>query len=64
MICKFFTTNLNKYFCIFVLNLCILNNILVLAGALVKWLWDETHVLKVVSSNPSIVIWMEFFTLI
>ena len=23
------------------------------AGSLVKWLWDETHVLKVMGSNPS-----------
>ena len=36
------------------------------AGALIKWLWEETHVLKVVGSNPAAVYWMDmtFFTLI
>ena len=36
------------------------------AGALVKWLWEETHVPKVVGSNPSTGYWMAmtFFTLI
>ena len=28
-------------------------------GAPVLWLWEETHVLKVVSSNPSTVYWMD-----
>ena len=31
------------------------------AGALVKWLWEETHVPKIVSSNPSTVYWMDIF---
>ena len=25
------------------------------------WLWDETHVPKVVGSNPSTVYWMDIF---
>ena len=29
------------------------------AGALVQWLWEETHVPKVVGSNPGAVYWME-----
>ena len=28
---------------------------------LVKCLWDETYVLKVVGSNPSIIYWMDIF---
>ena len=32
------------------------------AGALVKWLWEETHVPKVVSLNPGIVYWMDIFS--
>ena len=28
-------------------------------GALVKWLWEETHIPKVVGSNPSAVYWMD-----
>ena len=32
------------------------------AGALVWWLWEETHVLKVVCSNPSTVYWMDIFS--
>ena len=35
-----------------------------MAGTLFKWLWEETHVLKVVSSNPITIYWMQFFTLI
>ena len=31
------------------------------AGALVKWLWEETHVPKVVGSNPSTVYWIDIF---
>ena len=31
------------------------------AGALVKWLWEGTHVPKVVSSNPGTVYWMDIF---
>ena len=31
------------------------------AGALVWWLWEETHVLKVVGSNPSTIYWMKNF---
>ena len=35
------------------------------AGALVQWLWEETHVPNVVGSNPGIVYWMDiFFTFI
>ena len=30
-----------------------------MAGALVKWLWEETHVQKVVSLNPDTVYWMD-----
>ena len=29
------------------------------AGALVQWLWEETHVPKVVGLNPSAVYWMD-----
>ena len=29
--------------------------------ALVLWLWEETHVPKVVGSNPSTVPWMDIF---
>ena len=34
--------------------------------ALVKWLWETTHVQEVVGSNPSAIYWMDitFFTLI
>ena len=28
-------------------------------GALVLWLWEESHVLKVVGSNPVTVYWMD-----
>ena len=31
------------------------------AVAVVEWLWEETHVLKVVGSNPSTVYWMDIF---
>ena len=36
------------------------------AGALFQWLWEETHVSKVVGSNPGAGYWMDmtFFTLI
>ena len=30
-------------------------------GALVLWLWLETHALKVVSSNPVASDWMDLF---
>ena len=32
-----------------------------LGGALVWWLWEETHVSKVVSSNPDTIYWMDIF---
>ena len=32
------------------------------AGALVQWLWEKTHVPKVVSSNPSTAYWMDIFS--
>ena len=32
------------------------------AGALVLWLWEETHVPKVVSSNRDTVYWMDIFS--
>ena len=32
------------------------------AGALVKWLWEETHVQKVMGSNPDTVYWMDIFS--
>ena len=32
------------------------------AGALVKWLWEETHVLKVIGLNPSTIYWMDDFS--
>ena len=32
------------------------------AGALVQWLWEETHVVKVVGSNPGTIKWMDFFS--
>ena len=31
------------------------------AGTLVQWLWEETHTLKVVGSNPGTVFWMGIF---
>ena len=33
-----------------------------MAGALVYWLWEETHVVKVVGSNPSTAYYGTFFT--
>ena len=33
-------------------------------GALVLWLWAETHVLKIVGSNPSTIYWMDIFHII
>ena len=33
-------------------------------GALVWWLWAETHVLKIVGSNPSTIYWMDIFHII
>ena len=33
------------------------------AGVLVQWLWEETHVVKGVGSNPSTVYWMHIFHL-
>ena len=43
-----------------------LQQIILWAGALVQWLWEKTHVLKVVGSNPGAIYWMDmtFFTLI
>ena len=32
------------------------------AGALVYWLWEETHVAKAMSSNPGAVYWMDIFS--
>ena len=32
------------------------------AGALVQWLREETHVPKVVGSNPGTVYWMDIFS--
>ena len=32
------------------------------AGALVLWLWEETHVPKVVGSNPGTVYWMDIYS--
>ena len=32
------------------------------AGALVKWLWEETHVPKVVGSNPGTIYWVDIFS--
>ena len=32
------------------------------AGALVKWLWEETHVSKAVSSNPGTIYRMDIFS--
>ena len=43
---------------------CILLTIVLLinmAWALVQWLWEETHFLKAVGSNPSTVCWMVIF---
>ena len=31
-------------------------------GALVQWLWEETHVPKVMSSNPGTIYWMDIFS--
>ena len=31
-------------------------------GALVKWLWEETHVPKVVGSSPVTVFWIDIFS--
>ena len=33
-------------------------------GTLVQWLWQQTHVVKVMSSNPNTIYWMKFLTLI
>ena len=33
-----------------------------MAGALVQWLWEETHNLKVVGSNPGAVYWLYIFS--
>ena len=33
------------------------------AGALVKWLWEETHVMTVVGSNLGTVYWMDVFNI-
>ena len=32
------------------------------AGVLVKWLWEETHVLKVVGMNPCTTYWVDIFS--
>ena len=32
------------------------------AGALVLWLWKETHIREVVGLNPSTGYWMDIFT--
>ena len=32
------------------------------AGALVQWLWEESHVPKVMSSNPGTVYWIDIFS--
>ena len=32
-----------------------------MVGAPVQWLWEETHVLKFVGSNPSTVYWIDIF---
>ena len=42
------------------LILCLLKN-LIGVGALVQWLWEEAHGLKVVGSNPGTVYWMDIF---
>ena len=41
-----------------------LRNIFTLAGAKVWWLWEKTHVLKVMGSNPRTIYWMDIFTYI
>ena len=28
------------------------------------WLWEETHILKVVGLNPSLIYWMDIFHII
>jgi len=33
------------------------------AGGLVKWLWEKTHVQKVMSWNPGTICWMDIFSL-
>ena len=38
------------------------NKSFIWAGALVLWLWAETHVPKVMSSNPSTTYWMDIFS--
>ena len=37
------------------------NKCLIQVGALVQWLWEETHVLKLVGSYPSTEQWMDIF---
>ena len=32
------------------------------AGALVLWLWEETHIPKVVGSNPGTLYWMDILS--
>ena len=41
-----------------------LTQFILFGGALVEWLRDETHVMKVVGLNPSTVYWMEKFHII
>ena len=33
-----------------------------MAGALVQWLWEETHVLKVMGSNTGTLYWMDIIS--
>ena len=44
------------------LHFVIKHLLLVKADALVKWLWEETRVQKVVGSNPGTVYWMDIFS--
>ena len=32
------------------------------AAALVQWLWEESHVPKIMGLNPSTIYWMDFFS--
>ena len=41
---------------------CVIKLLLIWAGALVSWLWEETHIPKVVGSNPVTVYWMDIFS--
>ena len=38
------------------------NKLMLRAGALVQWLWEETRILKVVGLNPGTIYWIGIFS--